>query len=99
MKELFNEVTGHSLVVMTFENLQKALEIIYNRARDAAVADIYTRSTHEKESLITKKEAMTLLGKSANTMWKWAKRGYLVPTKVGGTSMYKMSEINKIMGL
>lgn len=100
MKELLNKDSGHSLVVMTAEGLQKALETVYVRAREAAVTDVnQSRGAHEESALVSKQEAMALLGKSANTLWKWSRRGYLVPIKIGGTLKYKVSDIYKILGV
>lgn len=98
MKEFISKDMGHSLVVMTADSFQKALEVVYARAKEAVLAEIRTPAPGECEMMITKGEAMSLLGKSANTLWKWSRRGYLVPTKVGGRVMYKTSDINRILG-
>ena len=31
------------------------------------------------------------------TLWRWAKRGYLVPVKVGGLIRYRKSDVDKIL--
>ena len=99
MENVLNNYTGHSLVLMTSESFQEAIEDVFARAKEAARAemDARTRAPQEEDRLITKREAMCLLGKSANTMWKWARRGYLIPVKVGGRVMYKLSELNRII--
>lgn len=97
MKEFLNKDMDHSLVFMTAESFQKALDVVYTRAKEAALAEIRTRAEEDNEMMITKEEAMSLLGKSANTLWKWSRRGYLIPIKVGGRVMYKRSTINRIL--
>lgn len=98
MENLSNKDTGHSLVLMTSKSFQEALEDVFVRAKEAALAEIDARTRADEDRVITKQEAMHMLDKSANTMWKWARRGYLVPVKIGGRVLYKMSDINRIMG-
>jgi len=92
--------TGHSLLLMTSESLHEALEDVFVRAKEAAFAEMDARArvAQDKDRLITKQDTMRMLGKSANTLWKWAKRGYLVPIKVGGRVMYNLKDINRICG-
>ena len=95
---VLNKDIGHSLIVMTEEGFQKALEMVYSRAKEAAVAEISTRTPRDEDILISKNEAMAILGKSANTLWKWERRGYLVPLRVGGRVMYKEHDLHRILG-
>lgn len=89
-----------SLVVISSDDLVRAIETLYSSARQDAISQIRDNvQSFEKEEMLSAKEARLLLKKSHNTLWKWAKRGYLVPIKVGGTLMYKRSDLNKIMGL
>jgi len=32
-------------------------------------------------------------------LWRWAKRGYLVPIEVGGKRRYRMSEVKAILNV
>lgn len=98
MKEFLNKNEGHSLVVMTADSFQKAMEVVYARAKEAALAEINARSSQEKDCLISKSEAMGILRKSSNTLWKWERRGYLVPLRVGGRVMYKEHDLHRILG-
>lgn len=97
MKEFLNKNEGHSLVVMTADSFQKAMEVVYARAKEAALAEINARSSQEKDCLISKSEAMGILRKSSNTLWKWARRCYLKPVKVGGRVMYRLADIDRIL--
>lgn len=92
--------TSHSLLLMTAESLNDALEYVFVRAKEAAVAEMDARArlAQDEDRMITKQDTMRMLGKSANTLWKWAKRGYLVPIKIGGRVMYNFKDINRICG-
>lgn len=99
MENVLNKDTGHSLVVMTSESLREAMNDMFVRAKEAAIAemDARARATQETAQMITKQEAMRMLGKSANTLWKWARRCYLKPVKVGGRVMYRLADIDRIL--
>lgn len=45
----------------------------------------------------TPKYVSEYLGVCIETLWRWAKRGYLVPIQVGGRRLYKMSEVKAIL--
>lgn len=49
------------------------------------------------ERYIEPKEASQIIGVDLSTLWRWAKRGYLVPIEIGGKRRYKMSEIKSIL--
>ena len=72
------------------------LDIIYSKAREDASRELSQKQAQE-ESYISKAEVMSLLRKSENTLWKWGKRGYLVPVKHGGSVMYRRSEVMAIL--
>lgn len=97
----FNNEKSASLVMISSDDLVTAMTNLYVTARQDAIQQILSQSSQNSEDkeLVSAKQARLLLKKSQNTLWKWAKRGYLVPVKVGGTLMYKMSDLNKIMGL
>lgn len=101
MENVLNKDTCNSLVLMTTESFQEALEEVFARAKEAAIAEIdaRTQASQGEDKMLTRQEAMKLLGKSANTLWKWARRGYLKPVKVGGRVMYKVSDIQGITGM
>ena len=51
----------------------------------------------DKMRYCTRKEAMDLLGiKSSATLPMWAKKGYLVPCKVGGKNLYLREDVLRI---
>lgn len=38
-----------------------------------------------------------MLGVDLTTLWRWAKKGYLVPIEVGGKRKYRMSDLKAIL--
>lgn len=49
------------------------------------------------ERYLTQKEAAVKLNVSENTLWRWKKTKYLVPSKVGNAVYYKLSDIEKLL--
>ena len=94
-----SETVSASLIMIKSDDLVSAMETLYTSAREDAMKQIEDNSISTNGiAMVSAKEAKTMLKKSSNTLWKWAKRGYLVPVKVGGTLMYHLADIHKIMG-
>ena len=55
------------------------------------------KAMSDDEVLLTTEDVCVKLKRNPATLWRWAKRGYLVPIKVGGENRYKKSDINKIL--
>ena len=55
------------------------------------------KAKEETEQYLSPKEASKTLKVSINTLWRWNKEKYLCPIKVGHRSVYKLSEITKLM--
>jgi predicted DNA-binding transcriptional regulator AlpA len=74
------------------------LREILNEIIDERIA-LFEKRNEEKrnEELVTYDRVMELLGVSKATIWRWKKRGYLVPIRIGGNDRYRMSDIKKIM--
>ena len=51
----------------------------------------------KEEKLLTREEVCDQLAVTKPTLWRWAKRGYLVPVKVGNRPLYRQSDILKLM--
>lgn len=48
-------------------------------------------------TLLTKEQVISRLNVSETTLWRWKKRGYLIPLAVGGQLRYKSQDIEDIM--
>ncbi|WP_283687784.1 helix-turn-helix domain-containing protein [Dysgonomonas sp. Marseille-Q5470] len=57
---------------------------------DAVVSD-------KAETYPSAKQVSDILSVDLSTLWRWEKRGYLVPVNVGGKRRYKMSEVKQIL--
>ena len=55
------------------------------------------KAKEEPEQYLSTNEASKTLKVSINTLWRWNKEKYLCPIKVGHRSVYKLSEITKLM--
>lgn len=46
---------------------------------------------------LTREQVIEKLNIVPSTLWRWQKRGYLVPVKVGGENRYRSTDIDKIL--
>lgn len=86
---------GNLRVEVTPEDLRMFAESVVERtivARDRQTE----HNAYSEEVYISTKEARQLLGVCEGTLITWAKRGYLVPVKVGNKNRYAMSDIRRI---
>ena len=58
---------------------------------EAVIAD-------KAETYPTPNQVSEMINVDLSTLWRWKKKGYLVPIEVGGKRRYKMSDVNKILG-
>lgn len=97
--EAFKLQPTGTIIIMDQEQLVMAMNRLYDKAKeDALVQFRAAESNVSHQELLTRNEVKLLLNKSANTLWKWSKKGYLVPVRVGGSLMYKASDVKRIMG-
>jgi len=47
------------------------------------------------EAYLTAEEVSLMIGVTKVTLWRWAKRGYLIPIEIGGSRKYRKSEIKE----
>ena len=90
IKELLSSEAQISIVVTPADLKEFAICIVNETLA------IKTEQKHDEEVYLSPTETAMKLGVSKNTLWRWAKAGYLVPVKIGRKSMYKISNINKI---
>lgn len=53
--------------------------------------------SEKAETYPTPKQVAEILSVDMSTLWRWEKKNYLVPVKVGGKRRYKMSEVKQIL--
>ena len=49
------------------------------------------------QKMISVKEAAYMLGVDRSTLWRWEKKGYLIPARIGRKVLYRMADIKKII--
>ncbi len=47
------------------------------------------------EVYMSPNEVSEMLNVSLTTLWRWSKRGYLIPLEIGGKRKYKKSDVKK----
>jgi len=81
-------------VTVSIEDLRAfATGLIDQTKRDLEKAVIDDKA----ETYPTPKQVSEILGVDPVTLWRWAKRGYLVPVEVGGKRRYLMSEVKALL--
>lgn len=86
---------GNVKIELTPDDLKMFAESVVERtiiAKDR----LSEQSPPKEETYLNTKEARQLLGVCEGTLITWAKRGYLVPVKVGNKNRYAMSDIRRI---
>lgn len=49
------------------------------------------------ETYLTTEKVHEMLSVSLTTLWRWEKRGYLVPISYGGQKRYRKSDVERII--
>lgn len=81
-------------VTIGIEELRKwHKEVIEDTRRELEEAIISDKA----ETYPTPKQVSELLNVDLTTLWRWKRKGYLVPIEVGGKRRYKMSEVKTIL--
>lgn len=69
-----------------------------NRLVDKVRTDLERAIAQKRETVyLTRDQVLEKLNVDPSTLWRWAKRGYLVPVKVGGENRYKSTDIDRIL--
>ena len=49
------------------------------------------------EAYVSPKRAAEIFDVDPSTLYRWRKKGYLIPVDVGGKRRYRMSDVNRIL--
>ena len=86
---------GNITVSLSANDLREfALDIIQQTKRE--LEDLVI--AQKLEAYVSRQRACEMLDVDSTTLWRWAKRNYLVPATVGGKKRYKLSDINRLLG-
>lgn len=90
---LAQEAPG-TIISVQVKDLVSANERLVERT----IADMERMIAERRETIyMTKDQVLAKLNVAPSTLWRWQKRGYLVPVKVGGENRYRSTDINKIL--
>jgi hypothetical protein len=81
-------------VAVPFTELEKLVDYTIAKAKKELEESIVAEKT---ETYLTTEKVIEILTVDRSTLWRWKKRGYLVPVDVGGKHRYKKSDIKKIL--
>lgn len=90
---LAKEAPGTILAVRA-DDLMEANTRLIDQVRADLEKELAERNT---ATLLTREMVLEQLNVSPTTLWRWEKRGYLVPVEVGGQRRYKSTDIKRIM--
>ena len=69
-----------------------------NRLIDKVRADLEREVARKKDvEYLTREQVLAKLNVVPSTLWRWQKRGYLVPVNVGGQNRYRSTDIDRIL--
>ena len=90
---LAQEAPG-TIISVQVKDLVSANERLVERT----IADLEKMIAERRETIyMTKDQVLAKLNVAPSTLWRWQKRGYLVPVKVGGENRYKSTDIDRIL--
>ena len=91
--ELAKEAPG-TIISIPVKDLVMANEQLVQRT----IADLEKKLLEKRETVyFTKDQVLAKLNVAPSTLWRWQKRGYLLPVKVGGENRYRSTDIDKIL--
>lgn len=87
---------GNQRIAVTIdgEDLMAFVQAVYEDAHQRA--EIAVEKQNEEEFISTE-QTKELLKVCDTTLWKWAKRGKLVPQKVGSRNIYRKSDVLAVL--
>ena len=92
--QLAKEAPG-TIIAVRADDLMEANTRLIDRVRADLERELAERKT---ATLLTREMVLDKLNISPTTLWRWEKRGYLVPVEVGGQRRYKSTDIDAILG-
>lgn len=82
------------VVSIKLGDLVEANSLLLEQARAQLEQKIADASA---ECYYTSEKVKEILSVCTSTLWRWEKRGYLVPLNFGGQKRYRKSDIDKIL--
>jgi len=76
-------------------DLIEANEALIKKTRQELEQQITDANT---ETYPSPEQVAKILDVDKSTLWRWDKKDYLKPVKIGGKNRYKMSDVKRILG-
>lgn len=90
---LAKEAPG-TIIAVRADDLMEANNQLIDKVRTDLERELAEKRT---ATLMTRESVLERLSISDTTLWRWEKRGYLVPVNVGGQRRYKSIDIDAIL--
>lgn len=90
---LAKECPGITITIKA-EDLVNANALLIEQAKRELEESIARR---DAVTYLTREQVMQKLNITGPTLWRWGKRGYLVPINIGGNRRYKSTDIDEIL--
>ena len=90
---LAKEAPG-TIIAVRADDLVEANNRLIDQVRADLEMELAERNT---ATLLTREMVLEQLNVSTTTLWRWEKRGYLIPVEVGGQRRYKSTDIKRIL--
>ena len=84
-------VTGLTLNIKG-EDLEIFAENLIAKAKEQLLPIMVSAA---QETLLTKKEVLEKFDVCDTTLWNWARKGYLIPVKIGKMVRYRQSDVER----
>ena len=91
--EIARECPG-TIIAVRAEDLVEANNRLIDKVRSDLEKELAQR---QGVTYMTRDEVIEKLSVAPSTLWRWQKRGYLVPVKVGGENRYRSTDIDRIL--
>ena len=88
-------------ITIRLGDLLKANADLARTVREEAEAEAARRIEQYGDALVQKEEARVQLlgGVDPSTLWRWEKRGYLTPVRIGVKVFYRKGELARLIGM
>jgi len=83
-----------TIISIKVSDLIEANEALINRTKEQLEQIVTDANT---ETYLSRERVAKILDVDKSTLWRWAKRGILVPIEVGGKRRYRMSDVRRML--
>jgi len=93
LQELLNSDSNFNITIQK-SDLMDFAKFLVSETKNELEAEVIAAKA---ETYLSRAETCNMLKVDQSSLWRWAKRGYLMPVEVGGRRMYKMSDLKRVL--